>query len=221
VDLPKGVLIYGESGCGKTSLSIAISNKSKSEGLVSSVLMLDASQIVSKVVGQSESRLRQVFQECRRLSPCILIIDQIEVIAASRENSRSNSMDRTLSTLLIELDGTSADSESSSLILVCTTRNPKLLDPAILRPGRLDVHVQIPPLSLESRKSILSRLSQGNLCDSYIEEISSQTKGYTPAQIKLLHRSACMIALRESISLSFTNQNHWNQALNQFQFQSQ
>jgi SpoVK/Ycf46/Vps4 family AAA+-type ATPase len=218
VSLPKGVLLHGPPGCGKTSLAVAFASKAKKDGLISSALMLDSSQIVSKIVGKSENQLSEVFRECRKLSPCILIIDQIEMIAAARNISHSNSMDRTLSTLLIELDGVSADSEDSSVILICTTRNPNLLDPAILRPGRLDVHIQLSDISFQGRKNLLSRLSNGTLSDQFIETFAKQTDGFSAAEIRLLHRTACMNALRESTISPDTLllESHWQHAINSF-----
>jgi transitional endoplasmic reticulum ATPase len=214
VNLPKGVLLYGTPGNGKTSLAIAISGKARKEGLVTAVLMLDASQIVSKVVGKSEYHLREVFQECRKLSPCILIIDQIEVLAASRSFSNSNSMDRTLSTLLIELDGLSESSYDSGLILVCTTRSPNLLDPAILRPGRLDLHIEIPELTFASRKDLFSHFCGPNSKESTLEHLAHQSGGYSAAQVRLLYRMASMEALRDVLSDdAVILETHWKKAL--------
>lgn len=206
---PKGILLFGREGSGKTSLAKAIALEAKKEGVVSSVIVLDTTQVVSKIVGKSERNLSDAFESARKFPPCLLIIDQLELIAAKRHisstNTSGNSMDRMLSTLLIEMDGIVAGrgTGDDQIIVIATCRDPSSLDTAILRPGRLDFQIGIPELSLKSRLEALERIMgrecAGNVCDDVVEYMGEKSEGYTGAELENMWRSSVMEAMRRNV----------------------
>jgi transitional endoplasmic reticulum ATPase len=214
-----GVLLYGESGTGKTSLAVACAMESAAQ-----VIRIQAPDIVSKLVGESERHIRELFERARQSAPCIILIDQIEVIAPHRGNDTSSerTFDRILSCLLTEMDGlrtqpaaisaaataaTSVDSMQSCVMVIATTQDRKQLDEAILRPGRLDHHIQV---GCPDEKGILSIL-QHCVHDMPIDEsvdlhdiASSLCHGFKGAEIVALVREAAMAALRRSLHATIT-----------------
>jgi len=209
---------------GKTALALAAAEES---GL--NVLHVVGQALISKIVGESEKAIRKLFQLARETAPTIILIDQIEVVAVRRRGSSNSGeaasqgtsgFDRILSTFLTEMDGikqmtqdappsstkrsSSRSKESSfsdSVIVVATTSYPSQLDPAIIRPGRFDGHVHIPPPDAKARLAILGKISRripfANDID--LTSIARRTEGYSAADLQNLCQEAVMIALREDV----------------------
>ncbi len=170
---PRGVLLHGPSGNGKTLSARALAASLDQQGLANFVFV-QCTELVSKVVGESEAAISAVFRRARAASPCVVFLDQIEAVAPVRgkDQSSEQSMDRMLSCLLTEMDGIRAKglddepiNDPPSVIVLGATVDKKRLDPALLRPGRFDRHVLVsPPSTCNERKQVLVHA----LCDTPI-----------------------------------------------------
>eukprot|EP00742_Colponemidia_sp_Colp-10_P009440 GILJ01010294.1.p1 GENE.GILJ01010294.1~~GILJ01010294.1.p1 ORF type:complete len:853 (+),score=106.64 GILJ01010294.1:345-2561(+) len=223
ISAPKGILIYGPPGTGKSTLAQAIARAAQIN-----LIAVDGPQIIHKVVGESEKELTRLFQQARASSPCILFIDQIEALAPVRgsDSSAEHTFDRILSTLLVEMDGllsgqlSSNSSDSvyfSSPILLAATSRRELLDPAILRPGRLDEHIALSLPDEAARTSILNKklsrmcIQEGDT-EVIIKETVAVTSTCTGADLENLCREAAMICLREDLSNRYVEKKHFGMA---------
>jgi len=158
----RGVLLYGGSGTGKTSLAVCLA---RACGL--NAMVVPSTSLVSKVVGASEQKLAQLFQKARASAPSMLIFDQMELVAPAREGMQgedgerrdqareADAYERILTVLLIEMDGIMAEQEREQVYIVATSSRPDLIDPALLRPGRLDLHIHLPPPDFSVRLQII------------------------------------------------------------------
>jgi len=159
---PRGVLLHGPSGCGKTALlrRLAFTLLHNGEGTSSvNVLLVDATSMISKYVGESERNLHELFTAARSAAPCILLVDHLERLATRRGESDSSTSDRVLSTLLTEMDGIESSSSLDCLVIVIgSTERLGDLDAAALRAGRFDVHIGIPLPSLEDKVKLARAL---------------------------------------------------------------
>eukprot|EP01064_Diplonema_japonicum_P016241 TRINITY_DN24239_c0_g1_i1.p1 TRINITY_DN24239_c0_g1~~TRINITY_DN24239_c0_g1_i1.p1 ORF type:complete len:637 (+),score=103.79 TRINITY_DN24239_c0_g1_i1:42-1913(+) len=159
----KGILFHGEPGTGKTELAACVARlltdvRSASQKIeVFGKVECVATSIISKVVGGSEGNIKQLFDKARSAAPCVLLIDQFEALAVKRGlQTVSKSLDRTLSTLLTEMDGVAGDPTAPPVIVLACTSQKDLLDPAVLRSGRLDIHIRTPESNAESLLPVLS-----------------------------------------------------------------
>lgn len=150
---PAGALLHGPSGTGKTSLALAMAHASGAN-----VLCVQGSELVSSVVGASERAVRDLFQRARACAPAIIVLDQVEAVAPRRSagSSGAQTWDRVLSCLLTEMDGLITESAGNSVQVIATCSLPHLLDPAILRPGRLGLHIGLPPPDVHARVAIFA-----------------------------------------------------------------
>ena len=174
--------IFGPSGNGKTLLAHYLGNYCSVKGLASFV-EVKAVDLISKVVGETEQNIRNVFLQARERSPCVLFLDQIETIAGKRTEEEENvSFDRILSILLVEIDGIQnklMSEENETVLVIGATNNVEALDPAIKRSGRLGYHINIsPPSTVEEiflvLKSVCGKIPIMNEFGE-ISEISKQT----------------------------------------------
>jgi SpoVK/Ycf46/Vps4 family AAA+-type ATPase len=166
---------------------------------------LDAATLLSCYVGESERMIRDVFEQAKQQSPCLVFIDEIEVIAGSRqrhqEGGRAAEEARLLSALLIELDGFAG---ALDVCLVGATNLPHTIDPAILRPGRLDLHLYVPPPSPKDREDILRAHlvdfldpEDGDTADALLRSMAEQCEGFTGADVVGVCKECLVIAAQQ------------------------
>ncbi|MFP9192040.1 CDC48 family AAA ATPase [Natronosalvus vescus] len=190
-DPPSGVLLYGPPGTGKTLLARALAGETDVN-----FVRVDGPEIVDRYVGESEKAIRKVFERARQAAPSIVFFDEIDAIAASRGADSHEVTERVVSQLLTELDGMR---ENPNLVVLAATNRKEHLDPALLRPGRLDTHVLVPEPDLEARREILEVHSRGKpfADDVDLDEVAADLEGYTGADLEALVRDASMRAIRE------------------------
>lgn len=193
---PSGVLLYGPTGCGKTMLVNTLASN-----VPMNFISVKTNQIFSKYLGESERKIRSIFQLAVKSKPCILFIDNIDAIACRREwhDSSTGVDERVLSSLLNEMDGVG---ELAGVLVVACTNQVSKLDDALTRPGRFDVHMSVDLPTDADRKDIFEMLTKTTslkLTDDEIDELVLETSGFSGADICVLVREAGMIAL--SISL--------------------
>jgi transitional endoplasmic reticulum ATPase len=192
---PKGILLYGPPGTGKTLMAKAAAHESEAN-----FISIKGPELLSKWVGESEKGVREVFRKARQAAPCIVFFDEIDAIAPTRGGMGSDShvTERVISQLLTELDGLEV---LSNVIIIAATNRPDIIDAALLRPGRFDRLLYVPPPEKESRIQIFKiHTSKKPLAeDVKIETLAAHTEGYTGADIAALASAAVMLALRGHI----------------------
>jgi transitional endoplasmic reticulum ATPase len=192
---PKGILLYGPPGTGKTLMAKAAAHESEAN-----FISIKGPELLSKWVGESEKGVREVFRKARQASPCIVFFDEIDAIAPTRGamGSDSHVTERVISQLLTELDGLEV---LSDVIVIGATNRPDIIDAALLRPGRFDRLLYVPPPDKEARAQIFKiHTSKKPLADDVsIDTLANQTEGYTGADIAGLASAAVMLALRNHI----------------------
>jgi len=187
-----GVLLYGPSGCGKTMLAHALAYESGAN-----LITIRGPEILSKWVGESEKAIRGIFRKAKLSSPCIIFFDEIDSIARSRSFADEyNTSEGILSQLLTEMDSVR---NTFGVFVVAATNRPDLIDPALLRPGRLDLLVYVPPPDEAGRLEVLRILTAKMPLaeDVKLEEIAKQTQGYSGADLQALVREAGLHALQK------------------------
>ncbi|MBD0359218.1 MAG: CDC48 family AAA ATPase [Nitrososphaeraceae archaeon] len=193
---PKGILLYGPPGTGKTLIAKAAANESEAN-----FISIKGPELLSKWVGESEKGVREVFRKARQAAPCIIFFDEIDAIAPRRGGDFGDShvTERLISQLLTELDGLEI---LTNVIVIGATNRPDIIDPALLRPGRFDRLLYVPPPDRDSRIQIIKiHTRKKPLADDVnVEQLADHTEGYTGADIASLSSAAVMLALREYIS---------------------
>lgn len=192
----KGVLFYGPPGCGKTLLAKAIANECQSN-----FISIKGPELLTMWFGESEANVRDIFDKARSAAPCVLFFDELDAIAKARGSSLGDAggaSDRVINQLLTEMDGMGA---KKNVFIIGATNRPDIIDPAILRPGRLDQLIYIPLPDLPSRVSILkSSLRKSPLAkDVDIEFLAKKTPGFSGADLTEICQRAVKLAIRESI----------------------
>jgi transitional endoplasmic reticulum ATPase len=187
---PKGVLLYGPPGTGKTLIAKAVASESNAY-----FIPLNGPEIMDKYYGESERKLREIFQEAQENSPAIIFIDEIDSIAPKREETRGEVERRVVAQLLALMDGLMA---RGNVIVIAATNRPDSLDPALRRPGRFDREIEIGVPDKKGRKEILQIHTRGMPLakDVSLEKISRITHGFVGADLEALAREAAMHALK-------------------------
>src|SRR5688572_4077603 len=193
---PKGILLYGPPGTGKTLLAKAAANESEAN-----FISIKGPELLSKWVGESEKGVREIFRKARQAAPCIIFFDEIDAIAPARGGDFGNShvTERVISQILTELDGLEV---LTNVVVIAATNRPDIIDSALLRPGRFDRLLYVPPPDYESRKQIIHIHTKKKPLadDTNIDNLAAKMDSYTGADIAAVASAAVMLALREHIS---------------------
>ncbi|WP_421078185.1 CDC48 family AAA ATPase [Methanothermococcus sp. Ax23] len=206
---PKGVLLFGPPGTGKTLLAKAVANESQAN-----FISVKGPEIFSKWVGESEKAIREIFRKARQAAPTVVFFDEIDSIAPRRGSDIGGSgvAEKVVNQLLTELDGLE---EPKDVVIIAATNRPDILDPALLRPGRLDRIVLVPVPSKEARYDIF-KVHTKNMPlaeDVDLKKLAEKTEGYTGADIEAICREAAMIALRENLNAEKVESRHFEEAM--------
>ncbi len=193
---PKGILLYGPPGTGKTLMAKAAANESEAN-----FISIKGPELLSKWVGESEKGVREIFRKARQAAPCIIFFDEMDAITPARGGSYGDShvTERVISQFLTELDGLEI---LTNVIVIAATNRPDIIDPALLRPGRFDRILYVPPPDRDSRLQIIKiHTKKKHLAEDVdINRLADDTEGYTGADIASLSSTAVMLALREHVS---------------------
>ncbi len=190
IEPPKGVLLHGPPGCGKTLLARAVANESEAN-----FFSINGPEIMSKFYGESEARLREIFQQAQQNSPSIIFIDELDAIAPKREEVTGEVERRVVAQLLALMDGLSG---RGNVIVIGATNRHGALDPALRRPGRFDREIEIGVPDKPARYEILQIHTRGMPLaeDVDLEKLAKTTHGYTGADLAALCRETAMKSLR-------------------------
>ncbi|MGD0549376.1 MAG: CDC48 family AAA ATPase [Candidatus Bathyarchaeia archaeon] len=206
---PRGILLYGPPGCGKTLLARAVATESEAN-----FISVKGPEIFSKWVGESEKAIREVFRKARTAAPAIIFFDELDSIIPRRGAGYSDSgaTERVISQLLTEMDGIES---LQNVVVIAATNRPDILDPAVMRPGRFDRLIDVPApdtralmqiFKIHARDMPLSK-------DVVLQEIAEKAKGYSGADVEALCREAAMTALRDSVDAKEVTRKDFDQAM--------
>ncbi len=206
---PKGVLLFGPPGTGKTLLAKAVATESEAN-----FVSIRGPEVLSKWVGESERAIREIFRKARQAAPCVVFFDEIDAIAPIRgiRSDTSGVTDRIVNQLLTELDGIVP---LTNVVVIAASNRPDIVDPALLRPGRFDRLLYVPPPDLEARYEIFKVHTRKMPLakDVDLKRLAELTEGYTGADIEAVCREAAMIALREKFEVRPVEMKHFIKAL--------
>ncbi|MDH2907902.1 MAG: CDC48 family AAA ATPase [Candidatus Nitrosotalea sp.] len=188
---PKGALLYGPSGCGKTLLARALATESGAN-----MILVRGPEILSKWVGESEKAIREIFRKAKTSSPCIIIFDELDSLARFKSNEEGGIGERLLSQLLTEME----DGGASRVVVLGISNRPDLIDPSLIRPGRLDLMIFVPPPDEKGRFEIIKLLTKQMPLsgDINLKEIAVATKGYSGADLVAICRESAVNAMRNN-----------------------
>lgn len=192
ITAPTGVLLWGPPGCGKTLLAKAVANESKAN-----FISIKGPELLNKYIGESERAVRQVFVRARSSIPCVIFFDELDALVPKRDDALSESSARVVNTLLTELDGLS---NRQGIYVIAATNRPDIIDPAMLRPGRLETLLFVDLPGKEERVEILKTLSRHLAIDNddAIASIARSCEGFSGADLESLLRRAGYSAIKRN-----------------------
>jgi transitional endoplasmic reticulum ATPase len=196
---PKGILLFGPPGTGKTLLAKAVANESECN-----FISVKGPELLSKWVGESEKGVREIFRKARQAAPSIIFFDEVDALVPKRGSYMGSShvTESVVSQILTELDGLE---ELKNVTVIGATNRPDMLDPALMRPGRMERHIYVPPPDAGGRKKIFEvYLKNADVLlteDVKIDDLVAETKNYVGADIEALVREAKLAAMREFLTL--------------------
>ncbi len=204
---PRGILLYGPPGTGKTLLAKAVANESGAN-----FISVKGPELRSKWVGESERMIRDLFKRAKQVAPCIIFFDEIDALAPRRGlGYGEHATESIVSQVLTEMSGLE---ELKGVVVIAASNRPDIIDPALLRPGRLDRRVMVPAPDLKSRLEILKVHTKSMpLKGVNLKDLAEKTEGFSGADLEALVREAAMIALRENIKTKEVKDKHFDEAL--------
>jgi len=206
IEPPKGILLYGPPGCGKTLLVKALANEA---GV--NFISVKGPELLSKWFGESEQKIRELFRRAKQVAPAIIFFDEIDALAPRRGYGVHEATERIVSQLLTEMSGIE---EMKNVVVIAASNRPDLIDPALLRPGRIDRFVLVPAPDEKARLEILKVHTKNMpLKDVNLEELAKVTEGFSGADLEALCKEAAMNALRENIKAKEVKKKHFDEAL--------
>ncbi|HJL54411.1 MAG: CDC48 family AAA ATPase [Candidatus Thalassarchaeaceae archaeon] len=204
---PRGIMLFGAPGTGKTLIAKAIANEAKAN-----FITIKGPELISKWVGESEKAVREVFKKAKQSSPSIVFLDEFESIAGMRRSNSgdgSDVMNRVVNQLLSSMDGVEG---MEGVIVVAATNRPEMIDPALLRSGRFERVLHVPPPDRDSLKAILKIHAKDMPLGRFkLEDLSSKMDNYTGADIEAVCREAALIAMRNEKKT--VSKKHFEQAI--------
>jgi len=206
---PRGILLYGPPGCGKTLLARAVSTESEAN-----FISIKGPEIFSKWVGESEKAIREIFRKGRTAAPAIIFFDELDAIVPKRGlgYADSGASERVISQLLTEIDGIET---LQNVLVIAATNRPDILDPAVMRPGRFDRLIFVPSPDIDSLKEIfkIHAASMPLSQDVTLDELARKAQGYSGADIEAICREAAMNALREDVDATEVSRRDFDEAM--------
>ena len=205
---PRGILLYGPPGTGKTLLAKAVATESEAN-----FISVKGPEVLSKWVGESEKAIREIFRKARETAPCIIFFDELDAIAPRRGmHTDAGVTDRIVNQILTEMDGIQI---LKGVVVIGATNRPDILDPALLRPGRFDRVIYVPPPDVEGRYQIFQIHTREMPLDDDVDlrKLAEMTEGYTGADIEAVCREAALIAVREDLNIKKVSMRHFVAAL--------
>lgn len=204
---PKGILLYGAPGTGKTLLAKAVAHESEAN-----FISVKGPELLSKWVGESEKAVREIFKKARQTAPTIIFFDEIDSLVPRRgASSDSHVSERVVNQLLTEIDGLE---DLHDIVIIGATNRPDMVDTALLRPGRFDRIILTPVPDEKTREAIFNVHTNGMPINGVTNtELAAATEGYAGADIEAVCREAAIIALRTDIKAKEINKKHFDEAL--------
>ncbi|MBR9678932.1 MAG: CDC48 family AAA ATPase [Nanoarchaeota archaeon] len=206
---PKGILLYGPPGCGKTLLAKAVANESEAN-----FISVKGPELISKWVGESEKAIREIFRKARQVAPSIIFFDEIDAIASRRGMETGPKVaERVVNQILTEMDGLE---ELSEVIVIAATNRPDMIDEGLLRPGRFDKLILVTPPDIVARKKIFEvHTKKMPLKNMTFNKFAEKTEGYSGADVEAIVREAGMTALRKNKKAVAVTKEHFENAFKQ------
>jgi transitional endoplasmic reticulum ATPase len=209
INPPRGILLYGPPGSGKTLLARAVATESEAN-----FISIKGPEIFSKWVGESEKAIREVFRKGRNAAPAIIFFDELDAIVPRRGlgYADSGASERVISQLLTELDGIET---LQNVLVIAATNRPDILDPAVMRPGRFDRLIYVPSPDFDSLKEIF-KIHAGSMPlskDVSLDELARKAQGHSGADIEAICREAAMNALREDVDATEVSRRDFDEAM--------
>ena len=189
---PRGALLFGPPGCGKTLIAKSLATISSAN-----IIVVRGPEVLSKWVGESEKAIREIFRKAKSSSPCVIVFDELDSLARPRGQDDISGNERVLSQLLTEMD----DSGSSGIIIIGITSRPDLIDTSLIRPGRLDLIVYVESPDEKARNEIIGKLTSEMPLSKDVDlaQIAARTKGFSGADLVALCREAAINAIRNKV----------------------